>query len=115
MDVSTKTTPSVRANLPVYREISCGVCGSPRTGLPPGVLCPECGTPPPVAIVPVADAIGAATDRSEQAWPLAVALGLVMLIVTSAIAVNVALIMSLGGLTVVAVNAPAPKVVAAAL
>ena len=96
MDVSTKRTPSVQANLPVYREVCCGVCGVAGPPACRRACCaPNAGTPPPVAIVPVADAIGAATDRSEQAWLVSVAIGLVMLIVTSAIAVNVALIMSL--------------------
>lgn len=94
----------------------CGVCGYPRTGLPAGSPCPECGTldmaaGPPRAI----RALGAARTPAERSWLVSVGLGLALLIVASFFALQSELYLSLGGLTVVAINAPGPKLAGAAL
>jgi hypothetical protein len=111
MDVSSP----VEKRLPIYREICCDVCGYPRTGLPNGSLCPECGGEPPKSIRPIATLIGAAQDRSEQAWLAQVGAGLILLLITSIQAITVELMMPIGGLGLVAVNAPGPKLFASAL
>lgn len=98
------------------QAICCDVCGYPRIGLPETAKCPECGENPPVRIEPLAGfASGAAQDRPHQLWLFTVAIGLILLMVTSIRALHVALIMPLGGLTLVAINAPGPKLFAATL
>src|SRR5579862_7956608 len=105
MDVSTST----KTKLPIHREIHCNVCGYPRIGLPDDSRCPECGTPPPKPIVGLSTAAGVAQDRSEQAWLVSVAMGIVLLVVSSYFAIQVDLMTPLGGLTLMAINAPGPK------
>jgi hypothetical protein len=102
------------------RQRLCERCGYPRTGLPADARCPECGEPPsPVdlrssRLVPFVPLLpGAARDRAEQRWLATLAAGLVLLIVCSFYALQVALVMSLGGLVVATINAaitslPAP-------
>ncbi|HEY7087797.1 MAG TPA: hypothetical protein VH518_06880, partial [Tepidisphaeraceae bacterium] len=57
----------------------------------------------------VADLVGAAKNRSEQAWMATIVLGLILLIISSICALQVTLIMPLGGLVLTAMNVPAPK------
>jgi hypothetical protein len=111
MDVST----SARIGIPDHHEICCDVCGYPRLGLPPESRCPECGEPPPVAVQPMSSFAGAASDRADQAWLASVAIGLGLLVFTSIITIHVTIAMSIGGLVLVAVNAPGPKLAACAL
>jgi hypothetical protein len=93
----------------------CHSCGYPRIGLPDGARCPECGDAPLSAVNPVLGAQGMAQNRVDQAWLASVAGGLALLVFSSIVALKVGLLMSLGGLVLTAVNAPAPKLWAATL
>lgn len=114
MDVSQRS-PAAKVRAPIFREINCDICDYPRTGLPPEALCPECGAAPKQVLKPAIQSTLVARSRSEQAWLGMIAVGLILLIFSSIAAIRVVLIMPLGGLTLVALNAPAPKFVAAAL
>jgi len=107
---------------------SCDVCGYPRIGLPEGALCPECGEPPPAPTSAPTNApvrrdrsarrsadgpVDARTD-GQLAHVRAVALGLLLLVVSSISAFSVTLIMDVGPLTIPSINVPAPKLHAAA-
>lgn len=98
------------------RAAQCPGCGYSRMGLPAGARCPECGEFPSPSIKPLMlELRGAARDRAEQAWLASVTAGLVLLVISSIAALKVALIMPLGGLVLIAVNAPGPKLWAASL
>jgi len=98
---------------------SCHVCGYSRRGLPARGLCPECGEPPsPPVSFSVSDATAVLTfakTQADRAWLWCVALGLVLLVVSSFSAARVALLMRAEGASVAAVNIPAPKVWVASL
>jgi hypothetical protein len=116
MDVSRATaTQESLQQTELHLSAYCHTCGYPRIGLSDGARCPECGDPPMPAIDPLVASRGAAHNRVDQAWLACVAGGLVLLVISSLAALKVALIMNLGGLVLAAVNAPAPKLWAAAM
>lgn len=91
----------------------CDVCGYPRIGLPPNSPCPECGTMGHVAAT--GRAAGAARSPADRAWLVSVGVGLALLLVASVFALQSELYLGLGGLTLIAVNAPGPKLAGAAM
>jgi hypothetical protein len=110
MDVSSP----VEKRLPVYREICCDVCGYPRIGLPQGSLCPECGGEPPVLAKPPRPRALPMT-LGNQTWVRRIALGLLLLIVSWFMALDVILLMPIGRYSAPAVNVPTPKIAAVAM
>jgi hypothetical protein len=114
MDVSQMVAAEPRRS---NRTLStyCQTCGYPRIGLPEGARCPECGDEAVPGIEPVVAGDGAASNRADQAWLAAVAGGLILLVISSFAALQVALVTGLGGLVVAVVNAPGPKLWAASL
>src|SRR5262245_24885693 len=109
MDVSTPA----QVRIPDHHEICCDACGYPRMGLPAEARCPECGAAPPKLVE--ARGKSRAMTLGRQAWLRCISAGLVLLIVTYALALQVILMMSIWGLSSTAVNVPAPKIAAAAL
>ena len=71
---------------------ACDLCGYPRTGLPPGALCPECGEPPPRLAGVDHPASAPAHTAAALAHLRTVTAGLLLLLTSSMTAVGVTLI-----------------------
>jgi hypothetical protein len=95
------------------REICCDVCGYPRTGLPRGVACPECGSDEPA--IATARYVAQPMTMARRRWLRTVLAGLLLLVISSVATLQTALIMPIASVTISAVNVPAPKVGIAAL
>ncbi len=101
------------ASTTLQAEACCDACGYPRRGLPANARCPECGEPAPQLISAAVSVVAQTTG--ELYWLRAVAVGLLLLLLSSISALQVALVMPIGSFSLGAVNFPGPKVHAAAL
>jgi hypothetical protein len=97
---------------PQTHESICENCGYSRRGFPAQSRCPECGEPPPTA---AHTAKSASRTVEELRWLRTLAIALWLLILSSAGALQVALIMPIGESSVGAINFPGPKLFASAL
>jgi hypothetical protein len=94
------------------KGIRCDVCDYPRRGIGADARCPECGAQPPE--LSGAGGEGVRT-KEELIWLRTTALGLWLLIGASLAALQVALIIPAGELSIGTVNFPGPKIHAAAM
>jgi hypothetical protein len=93
--------------------ICCDICGYPRIGLPETAKCPECGENPPELVKRGARATPITQGRRR--WLRSVSVGLILLFIAYASALQVILIMNMRDYSLLAVNTPAPKIAATAL
>jgi hypothetical protein len=96
------------------RDVSCDACGYNRRGLPAGARCPECGEPPP-AIISVPVIVADLRTAAELRWARCVTAGLVLLGISSLVAMVVATVIPAGPQSIGAINVPCPKLWATAL
>lgn len=113
MDVSTRGS-TTHSRVPIYREISCDACGYPRTGLPDGLFCPECGGSAP-KVLPAARSRPWPITQGNHAWLTRISAGLIVLALSYLTAFQVIVSMPVGRYIAPSVNVLAPKIASTAL